>query len=866
MNSFDIRQKFFDFFKEKQHTIVPSSSLIPAEDPTLLFTNAGMNQFKDLFLGNEKRSYTRAVSIQKCIRAGGKHNDLDNVGFTKRHLTFFEMMGNFSFGDYFKHKAIEFAWEFLTKKINLAPEILYVSVFCDDQESYDIWLNTIKIPEKRIVKLGEKDNFWQMGDTGPCGPCTEIYIDRGAHYNCPESNCAPGCSCERFLEIWNLVFMQYDRQPDGTLQPLTHKGVDTGMGLERLCSVLEKKDSVFETDLFAPLIKKIEELTNIDYNTTNPEQQAAFRVLADHIRSSSFAIADGVIPAADGRGYVLRKIIRRAALFSQKLTDKNIFPQIASTLINYMGSIYPEIIVQEKLILKILNDEIDKFSLNLVQGQKILQEYFTKNKSNSITGYQAFKLYDTYGFPLELTQLIAQEKNFIVDAKAFDEEMEKQRIQSGKKKKDDTLAYALNSSLKTDFTGYDELETNTTITALLVNGAPVQSVAKNTNVWIITEKSPFYVECGGQVNDQGFIQINDTQVPILDLKKINNAIAFNINAPQDLSINDTMKLIVDKETRANTMKNHTATHLLQAALITVLGNSVKQAGSVVTPDYLRFDFTYHENLNSSQIKAVEDLINSKIQENILLSTKKTTLQQAQKDGVIAFFGEKYNPDNVRVVAIPEFSAELCGGTHVKRTGDIGLFKITEVAALSAGNRRIVAVTGPAAINLFQESFNTTKALSQEFKVTQNDVLQAVNRQKDTLKESQYEIKKLKSELYKTSISEWIKNIQEINKIPFLYLSFKNLSVQDLKEIAENLNHHKAGLYFLISTDNNNKATFLVMQSRKLDASINMKEFAQHLKEHGLRGGAQEYMIQGGGANLKNSLEENIKEWLTKYKR
>ncbi len=858
MTSFELRKKFFDYFMQHKHTQVPSSSLIPAQDPTLLFTNAGMNQFKDVFLGKETRSYTKAVSIQKCIRAGGKHNDLENVGFTKRHLTFFEMMGNFSFGDYFKKEAIIYAWEFLTQEMKLDKSRLYASVYRLDDEAYDIWLKVIGLPAERIVRLGEADNFWQMGDTGPCGPCSEIYIDRGTTYECGNKECAPGCSCDRFLEIWNLVFMQYDRQPDGVDKPLKQTGVDTGMGLERLCAVVQDKDSVFETDIFAPLIQRTEELTGIVYETAKPEIQAAFRVLSDHIRSSCFAIADGATPSNEGRGYVLRKIIRRAALFAQKLHKKNIFPDLAHALIAYMGPLYPELKTQEKHIHSLLTSEVEKFSSNLIHGQQILQKYFAENTAKIITGQQAFKLYDTYGFPLELTKVIAHERGFSIDSNGFEHFMEQQRLQSGKKQTHEEIS--LDESLSTQFTGYQEHVATAKIIGLVVNNQSVKSVDSGIQAYVITDTSPFFVECGGQVSDQGFIRKSDKEMPLRALKKINSAIGALIETTEKLSEGDTVTLVVDSASRINTMKNHTATHLLQAALIGLLGKQVRQSGSVVEPDYLRFDFTYHENLTPEQITIVEDIVNQKIMENIPLIVEETTLKDATGRGVIAIFGEKYNPEKVRVVEVPGFSAELCGGTHVRATGDIGSFKITEVSALSAGNRRIVAVTGPAAIGLFQQSYNDLKTLGQEYKVPTDQVVEAVKKQKEQLKEAQMAFKELKKNMYQHLMPEWIKRSEKYKNVHFLYLSIKDASGEDLRDIAQEFMKVQPGLYFLVG-HTPQRATYFVSLAPALATHVNLKEFAAWLKEQGLQGGGSGTSLQGGAPKIDLELEYGIKKWL-----
>jgi len=866
MESKEIRKKFFDFFIEKGHEKVSSSSLIPAQDPTLLFANAGMNQFKDVFLGKEKRSYKRAVSIQKCIRAGGKHNDLDNVGFTKRHLTFFEMMGNFSFGDYFKKEAIHYAWEFLTKHMNLPADKLHASVFESDDEAYEIWEKEIGLQKEKIHRLGAKENFWQMGDTGPCGPCSEIHLDRGegSDPSCTSEKCGPECDCDRYLEIWNLVFMQFDRQPNGTDKPLKKTGVDTGMGLERLCVAVQNKDSVFETDLFTEILYKIELLTGHKYAKQSQERKSAFHAIADHVRAATFSIADGCSPSNEGRGYVLRKIIRRAALFIQKLTDKNIFPELASAVITQMGDIYPELKESQDLIKKILTSEIEKFSTNLTRGQGILNQYFEKNKASKIiTGQQAFKLYDTFGFPLELTVLMAEEKGYTVDVDEFETQMEKQKEQSGKKVDGEIPHVNLDESIKTEFTGYHELETESKIIAIIKDSKVTGQAAAGEECWIITKKSPFYIVGGGQVKDSGWIKIEDTKIKLLDVDFFNGAIGAKIKVPINIKSGQAVTSIVDATKRNPTIKNHTATHLLQSALIQVLGKQVKQAGSLVTPDYLRFDFTYHEHVKPEQIKKVEEIVNQKIMENIPVKTEVSTLKQATKKGVIAFFGDKYNPEKVRIVEVPGFSAELCGGTHVSQTGQIGAFKITEETALSAGHRRIFAVTGPQALKLFQESFNTVKKLSQEFKVQRDQVIEMVSKQKEQVKKLQIQIKTMKKQNLKSNIQAWIDQTKQIDGMPVLTLLLENYSHDEIKEISNLLMQKKPGFYFIVS-NNNGKSIFLATIAKEFAARFNIKDFAKHIKEtHNLRGGGSTTTIQGGGPTVTAKLAEDTTNFIEK---
>ena len=846
MKSLELRKKFFDFFVARGHEKVASSSLIPAQDPTILFTNAGMNQFKDLFLGLEQRSYKKAVSIQKCVRAGGKHNDLENVGFTQRHLTFFEMMGNFSFGDYFKKEAIEYAWNFLTKDIGLDVNKLYVSVHFSDQESYDIWHKIMGVPEAKIFKLGES-NFWQMGDVGPCGPCTEIFVDRGSEYGCKRAECDLACGCDRFMEVWNNVFMQFNRQLDGTDVPLKQTGVDTGMGLERLCVVVQNKDSVFETDLFDAVFKKIEELTGHIYEKSSPEIKASFNVLGDHVRSSTFLISDGCAPSNDGRGYVLRKIIRRAALFAQKLTDKNIFPEVAETLIEDMKTVYPDLVANKDLIKSVLTSEIERFSENLIRGKRILEDYIAKHPSkNSIDGTQSFMLYDTYGFPLEVTKLIALEHNKTVDEAGFEQHMQEQRERSGKKMKDAAYTTTLSENIVTEFTGYQSMIEESEIIALLKNDTSVDSVSAGEECWIVAKKSPFYVACGGQVNDKGKVTIQGKKTEVLDLKKISDAIAVKIVAPAEVKLGQIVQQEVDSFSRLHTMKNHTATHLLQAALQKLFGKNIKQAGSIVTPEYLRFDFTYHKPLTQEEIKSVEDLVNEKIWENIPVSITNTTYKQAVKDGVIAFFGDKYNPESVRVIKVGDFSAELCGGTHVKATGDIGVFKITEEIALAAGQRRMVAVTGYKALEEFQQDFGIVKKLSQDLKIKTDQIFESIQSLQQKIKEQQKEIASSRLSLIKFQIPKWLENIEMVGSVPVLVLDAKGYSADEMRMICQELQKEKHGFYFLIA-NGENKSTFIATLDKTFTEMISLIELKKWLSEEiGLQGGGNNISLQGGG--------------------
>jgi len=873
MDSFEIRQKFLNFFKKYDHRIVPSSSLIPVEDPTLLFTNAGMNQFKDVFLGYEKRAYVRAASSQKCVRAGGKHNDLDEVGFTNRHLTFFEMLGNFSFGDYFKKEAIAFGWEFLTKNIGLDPTTLCVSVYKTDDEAYEIWHKDIGIKKNRIYRLGEEDNFWQMGDTGPCGPCSEIHMDMGTDIGCKSKQCSPSCSCGRFVEIWNLVFMQYDRQTDGMLKPLAQTGVDTGMGLERLCMIMQKKESVFQTDLFDFLTKKIEKLTGISYAKSPPALQAAFHVLGDHVRSSSLLLADGCSPSNEGRGYVLRKIIRRAALFGRKLTDDpTIFPKLSETFIKTMSLVFKNLEENKTLIITILKNEIDRFAVNLDQGQQIFDKYVQQNKKakkNIVSGEQVFKLYDTYGFPPELTRVMAHEQNFIVDMEGFEREMEKQRAQSGKKEGIEEEfeipgCGALSPDITTKFVGYEALESTSKIVFVQYDKG---------YLWIVTQESPFYVESGGQTSDTGWITINDHSYPVKSFRKIGvgdypaivaqlEVDKLDVEKAQTIKVGDTAHCVVDYYERKNSEKNHTVTHLLQAALIKILGPQVKQAGSLVCGDYLRFDFTHHEAMTPNQLLHVEQIVNQKIQENIKLNIFYTTLKEAQAEGVTAFFGEKYDPGKVRVVQVPGFSAELCGGTHVQSTGEIGCLKIISESALATGVRRLTAVSGPASIKLFQETFSTIKSLGEQYKVKPEEVGDAVAKQQEQYTRALRTIKQMRKQLLYAQITAWQNQVTLVNDIPFLFLSLQEYGNDDLKTICQEIEKTKPGFYFLLSCDYANKFSFVGYVSKQFSDRVNLKKLSEQLQEScGLRGGGKPDLIQGGGVAIDAKVVQKLVEEL-----
>lgn len=864
MKSNQLRTRFVRFFEKHGHTYVPSSSLVPANDPTLLFANAGMNQFKDVFLGKEKRAYTRAVTVQKCMRAGGKHNDLDNVGFTQRHLTFFEMLGNFSFGDYFKKEAIGYAWDFLTKDIGMPQERLYASVYKDDGDAYDLWKNTVGLPENRIVKLGAADNFWQMGETGPCGPCSEIYVDRGDRYGCGKKGCAPGCSCDRFIEIWNLVFMQFNRQPDGRDIELTRKGIDTGMGLERLCLVMQDAQTVFDTDLFAGIFDAMSEMTGHDYAHASADIKSAMRAVADHVRSVSFAIADGVMPSNEGRGYVLRKIIRRAALFARKLSDKNFFPLLIDPLISTMGGFYPELIERKSVIVSVVDDECARFAHNLAAGSGVFEKLVAQPEvvsSKTISGEAAFKLYDTYGFPVEITGVLARERGLTVDTAGFEAEMEKQRMRSGKKDTGvQTAAVALPDHIVTRFTGYDEEETQTRVTALILDKTPVEEVPAGETCAVITDASPLFVESGGQVSDRGALRIGAQEVPIEKIYTIGNARACEVVTPVALKIGDTVTLCVDRASRLNIMRNHTATHLLHAALQTIVGKTVHQAGSYVAQDYLRFDITYADHVTPEIIKALEDRVNEKIRENLPVATVIMRYQDAVTQGATALFGEKYSADGVRVVSVGGFSKELCGGTHVRATGQIGVFKITQAAALSAGVRRITAVTGEAAVMLFQEDFDLVKHLSGELKVPSTDILGAVHKLQEQVKSAATQAKELKKKLWRAQKKQWLESAGAIKNMPFVFAQPEDASADDLKDIATDVMREKSCICFLTAKQPDGRTAFYIALSPEYAHTIDLKKVKSWMDAHGLVGGGSSTMLRGSTAQVGELSRECIEEF------
>lgn len=853
MNSKVLRKRFLAFFEKNAHKIETSSSIIPAQDPTILFANAGMNQFKDLFLGNEKRSYDKATTSQKCVRAGGKHNDLDNVGFTDRHLTFFEMLGNFSFGSYFKEEAISFAWTFLTEEIGIDASKLSVTVHYSDDESFDIWNKKIGLPSEKITRLGDEDNFWQMGDTGPCGPCTEIFYDRGVEW---DSKIIYGATATRFLEIWNLVFMQYNQQENGQRTLLDRTGVDTGMGLERLAMVLSGGDTVYDSDLFLPIIKFLEDKSGINYKNSNYEIQASFNVVADHIRSSCMIITDGGRPANDGRGYVLRKIIRRALLFLKKLTqDPFVFSELAEVVANFFAEEYPEVLKNLELTRGILSLEIDRFSGNLQRGQKYFEGFLKEAKKECrlvLAGEEAFKLYDTYGFPLEVTHVLAKENNLEVDVDGFEREMQKQKEQSSGKKTG-KISFELPKDLSSEFVGY-----KTTTSKSIILWTDV----KDGCVWVAVSQTPFFAACGGQVTDTGsiFFENKKHEFDVLAVMSIPNGenkkailMSLSIEAEVLAKVGSEVLLVVNPEVRANTAKNHTATHLLQAALQEVFGKSVQQSASLVHPDYLRFGFTLNKSMSSVEIYEVEQKLNSWVCQNFEVLELNTTLEEADKMGAMALFGEKYNPETVRVINIGGFSVELCGGTHVARTGDIGAFKIVSEDSMGMGVRCIIAQTGPAAVKLFSEEHNILVELGQKFACKPDSILELVSKQFGQIKTLEQDLKKVKQSLLETSLGSFEEKVKVGSSFEMLELCLENLDQDTQKFFRQKVASDRNRLCFLISKAASGNISFVILLGRELSNKLDVSIIISSLREIGIKaGGKKDFAC---GSCLEQDLEK-----------
>lgn len=846
MKSADIRQAFLDFFADKDHQVVASSPLIPANDPTLLFTNAGMVQFKDVFLGKDKRNYQRATSSQRVVRAGGKHNDLENVGYTARHHTFFEMLGNFSFGDYFKREAIQYAWEFLTVTLKLPKDKLWVTVFHEDQEAEDIWIKEMGIDPERFSRLGEKDNFWSMGDTGPCGPCTEIFFDHGPDV----AGGPPGTPEEdgdRYIEIWNLVFMQFDRQPDGEMKPLPRPSVDTGMGLERIAAVMQGVHNNYEIDLFANLIKGIAGVIGCKDLSEN-----SLRVVADHIRSCAFLVVDGVMPSNEGRGYVLRRIIRRAVRHGNKLGAKaGFFHQCVKFLAAEMGDAYPELKDKQAQVEKILRLEEEQFAKTLDQGLKILEQFIADmGDSKTISGELLFKLYDTYGFPVDLTGDIARERGLSIDEAGFEACMQEQRTRSQEHSGFDSNYYAgLNLNQQTEFSGYEKTKDDSKIVALFVDGESVESADSGSEVIVVLDKTPFYGESGGQVGDAGFLLEEDNQVEIRDTTKEEKTFLHHGKVQTgSISVGQTVTCYVDVERRDQIRLNHSATHLMHAALREILGEHVTQKGSLVDQHHLRFDFSHVEAVKADELEAIEQIVNEQIRANTEVSTELMAIDDAKEKGAMALFGEKYD-DEVRVLSMgrENYSVELCGGTHAKRTGDIGAFKITSESGIAAGVRRIEGVTGRGAFDYIQDTENTLGELSGLVKANRSNVVEKIKASLQRTKELEKELERLKSKLAASAGDDLAGSAKEIKGVKVLAAQLEGVSGKDLRETLDQLKNKLGSCVVVLGVASGDKVSLIAGVSEGLVKKVKAGELVNFVAQQvGGKGGGRPDMAQAGG--------------------
>ena len=856
-SSADIREAFLSFFESKGHTRVASSSLIPANDPTLLFTNAGMNQFKDCFLGLDKRAYTRAVSSQKCVRAGGKHNDLENVGYTARHHTFFEMLGNFSFGDYFKHDAIAYAWEFLTSPawLNIPSDKLWVTVYATDDEAFQLWQDVAGVPAERIIRIGDNkgapyasDNFWAMGDTGPCGPCTEIFYDHGADIwgGLPGSAEEDG---DRYIEIWNNVFMQFNRTADGVLHPLPAPSVDTGMGLERISAVMQHVHSNYEIDLFQHLLQAA-----ADAIGCSNEQQASLKVVADHARSCNFLVADGVVPSNEGRGYVLRRIIRRACRHGNKLgATQPFFYKMVAALAQVMGAAYPELVERQAFIEKVLKQEEEQFARTLEQGLKILEQDLVNLQGTVISGDVVFKLYDTYGFPMDLTADIARERHLSIDEAGFNACMDAQRERSQKAGK---FNFDYNSLLKVDvdtvFTGYDSTCSEGKVVAMFIGDEAVNHVNEGQKAVVVLDKTAFYAESGGQVGDTGVLSVGHTRFEVQNTTKVGNAFLHHgIVTQGQLLVNDTVEGQVDNTLRANTARNHSATHLLHAALRQTLGTHVQQKGSLVCADYLRFDFSHTEGVTAEQISQIESLVNGQILANSTVATEVTDIDTAKAKGAMALFGEKYG-DTVRVLSMgtDNFSVELCGGTHVSRTGDIGLLKITSEGGVAAGIRRIEAKTGSGALAWLAEGEQALAHIGQLVKGSRQAVADKVQQLAERNRDLEKEIERLKAKLASSASNDLLSQVQDINGVKLLAVKLEGADSKSLRTTLDQLKNKLASGVIVLATVEGDKVTVIAGVTADLTSRFKAGDLVQHISTQlGGKGGGRPDMAQGGGTNV-----------------
>lgn len=869
MKTTELRQKFLKFFESKGHTIVRSSSLVPHDDPTLLFTNAGMNQFKDVFLGFDKRPYNRATTAQKCVRAGGKHNDLENVGYTARHHTFFEMMGNFSFGDYFKRDAIHFAWEFLTSPewLNIPKEKLLATVYAEDDEAYNIWLNEIGMPAERIVRIGDNkgakyasDNFWQMGDTGPCGPCSEIFYDHGEEIwgGIPGS---PEEDGDRWIEIWNCVFMQFNRDEQGNMNPLPKPSVDTGMGLERMAAVMQHVHSNYEIDLFQDLLKAVARETGAPFSMEEP----SLKVIADHIRSCSFLIADGVLPSNEGRGYVLRRIIRRAVRHGYKLgQSKPFFHKLVADLVKEMGDAYPELKEKQAQIEEALKNEESRFAQTLETGMALLENALAKG-SKKLDGEIIFKLYDTYGFPYDLTADICRERNIELDEAGFEREMEAQRARARAAQSFKANAQLPYEGQDTEFKGYSERQTESKVLALYKNGEQVNELNEGDEGAVVIDFTPFYAESGGQVGDVGYIFAGENRFEVRDTQKIKAAVfgQFGVQTSGRLKVGDSVTAKVDDEIRNANMRNHSATHLMHKALRDVLGEHVEQKGSLVTAESTRFDISHPQAVTAEEIAEVERRVNEAILANVAVNAAIMSMEDAQKTGAMMLFGEKYG-DEVRVLQMGGFSTELCGGTHVSRTGDIGLFKIISEGGIAAGVRRIEAITGLNALKWAQEQERLVKDIIAETKAqTEKDVLAKIQAGAAHTKALEKELARAKAELAVHAGAKLLDNAKDLGSAKLVAAQIE-ADAAALREIVTDLTGKSEQAIVLLAAVNDSKVSLCAGVSKALTGKVKAGDLVKFAAEQvGGKGGGRPDLAQAGGtdASQVGAMLDSAESWV-----
>jgi len=856
MRAQEIRETFLDFFAAKNHRVIISASLMPKDDPTLLFTNAGMNQFKNTFLGLEKRSYSRAASVQKCMRVSGKHNDLEQVGKTNKHHTFFEMLGNFSFGDYFKKEAIEYAWELVIEGFKMSQEKLYITVYQEDEETFQIWNKDIGISENRIFRFGKKDNYWAMGETGPCGPCSEIHYDLDEEMEVGDPYDLIEKGSDRFLELWNLVFMQYEKPEKGVLLTLPSPSIDTGMGLERIATVLQGKRNNYDTDLFIPLIEAVCDLASREY-ASDAKSDTSIRIIADHIRAVTFLIGDGIMPSNDGRGYVLRRLIRRACRQGNLLgIDEPFLYKLVGGVVDVMKDAYPELLSSANYIAKVCLSEERRFAMTLTSGLKTFDQYIEEARSHSqnvLSGDKLFKLYDTFGFPVDLSRELADEQDMSVDEKGFYEELEKQRQRArrawkGEIRQKEKKVYEKIKDLPSEYVGYDLDKTEAKVVAIFKNGKMIEQLYEGEEGEIFLDVTPFYAEAGGQVGDSGVLQnphfsgiVDTAYFPIPEIR----AHKLKVISGQ-IRVNDNVEAMIDLPLRKSLSNNHTATHLLHASLRAILGDHVKQAGSLVLPDRLRFDFTHFTPVNPTELKQIEKLVNEKIRENIPVQTKITTMEKGIEEGAVAIFEEKYG-ENVRMVTVGDFSKELCGGVHVHSTGEIGLFKIVSETSIAAGMRRIEALSGEAALLHVQEEEDILQEILRMMNSPKKELVEQISKLKVFVKNMEKESKSLRQKMAKIRHQKDSQQIQTIQNISVLTQEVEGFSINELRELADSLKQKLDSGIVVLGTSEGKKAFIVIAVTKDLTDRIKANDLIKKVAPLvGGGGGGRPDFAQAGG--------------------